>query len=121
MQVKGGVTRIVFLTMRWAIKVPTVRYGWAKFLQGLLANMQERTFSCMAEEFRLCPVRFAVPGGWLSVMPRCQPLSESAADIIHQGQMAGACEWHGMDCDFKPDNFGMLDGQIVLFDYGDMR
>lgn len=31
---QNGVTRLVFLTSRCAIKIPRVRYGWAMFLRG---------------------------------------------------------------------------------------
>ncbi len=44
-RVTTGVTRTVFLCGRLAFKLPCMRYGWRLFLQGLLANMQEREFS----------------------------------------------------------------------------
>ena len=70
----NGTTRAVFLTKKYAIKVPQFKYGWELFLRGLLANMQEVEFNTMKDE-RLCPIKFHIRGGWLIVMPRCTPIS----------------------------------------------
>lgn len=113
---KQGITREVFLYRDYAIKIPKLIYGWQKFLCGLLANMQETMFGrCGWPE--VCPVLFAIPGGWLIVMRRCRPLTDE--------------EWEGFDAEAfvngqdymipaetKRDSFGVLDGKIVALDYG---
>lgn len=71
---RTGIMREVFLIGRWAVKVPKLTRGWRNFLQGLLANMQERELSRRGYP-QLCPVVFSIPGGWLVVMPRVEPLS----------------------------------------------
>ena len=98
-----------------ALKVPRTT-TWRTFLNGLLANMQEREFSRTGWP-ELCPVRFSIPGGWLVVMDRARPLDDA--------------EW----CDFEPelftehpdytipvepkqDSFGVLAGRVVAVDYG---
>src|ERR1051326_2954660 len=121
----GGVTRTVVLTRRFAIKVPTLVYGWRMFLYGLLANMQECAWSGADE--RLCPVRFALPGGLLIIMPRCEALTdeEFIANVIPKwGQVAD--EETGMPLPYsvnlpvevKSCSFGRLKGKIVAVDYG---
>lgn len=110
-----GATRWVLLVCGLALKVPRTT-TWRTFLNGLLANMQEREFSRTGWP-ELCPVRFSVPGGWLVVMDRARPLDDA--------------EW----CDFEPelftehpdytipvepkqDSFGVLAGRVVAVDYG---
>lgn len=119
----GGVTRTVILTKRWAFKLPCVVYGWKYFLYGFLANMQEAQWSGFDE--RLCPVRFAGRGGWLLVMPRCEPLTddEYLAEVSPMwarltddvtGQMLSA----ELPVEMKTCSFGRLGGRIVAVDYG---
>lgn len=104
----GGITRKVLLIHRWAIKIPTLRYGWAKLIQGLLANIQERIWS--GSDNRLCPVVFSIPGGWLNVMPRARVCKPDELDYADFRSLPFG--------DFKPDNFGWLDGHVVMIDYG---
>src|SRR5690349_2511949 len=73
--IRTGVTREVFLTRRYAIKTPKLTGGWSFFLRGLLANMQERRLAT-ARWPELCPMLFSLPGGWLVVMRRAEPLSQ---------------------------------------------
>lgn len=108
-----GVTRSVLLIGPYALKFPSVRYGWGKFLQGLLSNMCERQFKPLAAKYRLAPIVFGVPGGWLTVQRRCESLTDDEWEQIG--------DWNGMDCDFKRENFGTLEGHVVLLDYGELR
>lgn len=82
MKIKNGVTRKVIIIGGYAFKIPQTRYGWQRFLNGLLANIQERYMSTIAD-VRLCPVVFSIPGGWLNVMPACDELSESEFDLFN--------------------------------------
>ena len=120
----GGITRAVLLVGGYAIKVPRLRYGWSKLLYGLLSNMTEARFTSLADQFRLCPTVFSLPGGFLNVQLRCQPLTdEQWADVELSGgedSEYGRSDWHGMTCDFKRDNFGTLDGRVVLLDFGEV-
>lgn len=118
----GGVTRAVLLIGQYAIKVPRVRYGWAKLLHGLLSNMTEARFTGLAEQFQLCPTVLSVPGGFLNVQRRCRPLNDREWEATRQNQddVHGRGDWQGMACDFKRDNFGVLDGRVVLLDFGEL-
>jgi hypothetical protein len=113
---RQGITREVFLTRRHAIKIPKLIYGWQKFLCGLLANMQEATFA-RAGWPELCPVVFSIPGGWLVVMRRAEPLSDAEWAAF---DAKAFCERpdYWIPAELKQDSFGMLDGRVVAIDYG---
>ena len=113
---KQGVTREVLLTRCYAIKIPKLIYGWHKFLCGLLANMQEATFS-RAGFPELCPVVFAFPGGWLLVMRRAELLSD-AEWCAFNAEVFCTTPDYIIPAEFKQDSFGKLDGRIVAIDYG---
>lgn len=116
-----GTHRTVYLIGSLAIKVP-VFSDWRMFLTGLLANMQEARFS-KAKWPQLCPVLFACPGGWFTVMRRAEPLSREQffaldyAEWIKGGNDLPKGEWV-IPVENKLDSFGLLNGRIVAVDYG---
>jgi len=115
MELKWGTTRLVLLTNRWALKFPAIT-EWRLFLHGLLANMQEATFS-KTRHLKLCPVKFSVPGGFLVVMPRAEELSRDefysldVGSFVHSGDLAVPVE-------NKLSSFGKYRGRVVATDYG---
>lgn len=120
MQIKHGTNRVVILIGRYAIKLPTC-VSWKLFLTGLLGNMQEKLFSDTKWD-QLCPVIFSMPGGWLNVMPRAEPLEREAffnLDFdkwikVHDGESVVAI----VPVENKLDSFGTINGKIVAIDYG---
>lgn len=112
-----GVTREVFLTKRYAIKIPKIRYGWKMFLEGLLANMQEREFSATGWP-ELCPVVFALPGGWLVVMRRAESLTDAEFRSIDPDSWGVTSDYRVPVEAKKRSSFGKIDGRIVAVDYG---
>ena len=121
----GGVTRLVILTKRWAIKVPTVMYGWKFFLYGFLANMQERDWAGFDE--RLCPVQYAATGGLFIVMLRCRILTDDEfIEHVHDDWTRMHDKDTGLPLPYSADlpvelkssSFGWLGGKIVAVDYG---
>lgn len=131
---RNGVTREVLLVGRYAIKVPKLTGGWGFFLRGLLANMQERRCGT-ARWPELCPVVFSLPGGWILVMRRAEPLAEERwkqfrCELIGDEAVAvdyrrgflkpwnDASAEYLVPVDLKRDSFGLLDGFIVAVDYG---
>lgn len=79
---KFGAVRTVVLTRHYVFKFPgrwtwaARRWWWRTWLRGLLSNMQEREFA--AEGWpELCPVSYSIAGGFLVVMRRARPLSDS--------------------------------------------
>lgn len=105
----------MLLTRRWAFKLPSLVNGWRCFLRGLLANQQEAEWHRVS--LKLCPIRLAIPGGWLNVMPRCEPLSEAewveidAEAFILDGDLR-------LPVEQKRCSFGRLGGAIVAVDFG---
>lgn len=127
-----GVTREVFLVGRFAVKIPKLIYGWRNFLQGLLANMQEQAFR-QGEWPDLCPIVFSIPGGWLVVMRRADPVPEDRWSAFLRDRLGADAirtihprdeirSWNGGDytvpVEVKRSSFGLLDGRIVAIDYG---
>jgi len=129
---RNGVTREVLLTRRYAIKLPKLTSGWSFFLRGLLANMQERR--CGALKWpELCPVVFSLPGGWIVIMRRAEPLAEEQwkqfrrkliGDETANYRRGFIKPWNDesgeyvVPAELRPDSFGLLDGVIVAVDYG---
>lgn len=114
--VMRGSSRIVIsLQNRYVLKIPNFS-SYKQFLFGLLANLQEKTFSS-AKWSELCPVIAAGNSGLWLFMDYARPLTDS--------------EWAGFDYDMfvdqeeyvvpvenKRDSFGVLNSQIVAVDYG---
>lgn len=113
---RNGISRTVLLVGRHAVKIPVLRYGWKKFLQGLLANMQEREFS-KAGWPELCPVKFSLPGGFLLVMPRVQVMTDEEFDRFDYVGFVFK-EDRKIPVEPKSDSFGWLNGCVVAIDYG---
>lgn len=119
---------MVLLVGGYAIKMPTVVYGWRLFLCGLLANLQERSFSRLKDP-RMCPVIFSLPGGFLNVMPRCIELTDDEfCSLVNIKDFwgYGLIDWPGNDYRYKAvipvenksNSFGWHNGKVVAIDYG---
>ena len=114
MQFKQGASRYVFLIGSYAIKIPRCS-AWNLFLHGLLANMQEQTF-WQARWVQLCPVLFRVPGGFLIVMPRCEPITVPLSRDEYLAFVEQAD--YTVPVEHKQDSFGIYQGRLVAIDYG---
>ena len=110
-----GATRIVLLVGGYAVKVPLPQ-TWRTFLNGLLANMQEREFSRTGWP-ELCPVVGSLPGGWLVVMRRTEPLTCYEYNVFDTREFIERSDGV-IPVEEKQDSFGWLDGRIVAVDYG---
>lgn len=116
--IKTGVTREVFLVGRWAIKTPKLTGGWKMFLQGLLCNMMEREFSAMGWP-ELCPVVSSLPGGWLVIMRRAEPLADEELSDLDVFAFFSPEDGRVIPGEAKGSSLGRLDGRIVIIDYGE--
>lgn len=126
--VKLGRTRIVFLTRRYAIKIPQLK-KYNKFLLGLLSNMQE-VKKGKSKDDRLCPIIFSIPLGLLLIMPRCKIISEDDFEILDLSNFwpneledyhpNNICEraYLNAPVENKADSFGIYNNKIVAIDYG---
>lgn len=108
---RQGTTRYVVLVGRWAVKFPTFKYGYRNFLRGLLGNIDEAGMG-RGKDARLAPALFALPGGWLLVMPRCKPVSpREFHDLVNMKS------FDLLPVEDKRDSFGWYKGRIVAIDY----
>lgn len=107
---RRGITRDVFLIGRYAIKVPTPRYGLWSLARGLLANQSEAAWTTDGNS-NICPVLWSFYG-IVNIYPRCDQsnVSQDVADAL-DGPLG--CP----PPDRKPENIGRLDGKLVWLDY----
>lgn len=112
MQFKEGTSRIVLLISNYAIKIPNIK-RWRSLLHGLIANMNETKFSKI-NDGRLANVLFNIPGGFLIVMERCEPVKKSNKELIdfcNNGEFK-------IPAEIKNSSFGIIDGNLKAVDYG---
>jgi hypothetical protein len=119
--IKFGTTRIVFLTKNYAIKIPCFT-SFKLFLLGILGNIREYELSISQKSkqfdfLQICPVKYHIFGGLISVAPRCQPLSMSLfEDFDYEKFMEFNMNY--VKAENKLDSFGLFDNKIVAIDYG---
>jgi hypothetical protein len=85
--------------------------------------MQEVEFSAAGWP-ELCPVVFSIPGGFIIVMCRATPLTETEWMAVTTGEGIDRLEdlirkeEYVVPVEEKIDSFGWLDGRLVAVDYG---
>lgn len=104
---RQGVTRIVLLTRRYAIKFPRIFKGWKWFIQGVYSNMSEAECWRAAQSPYLCPVLFSF-AGLILIMPKI-PICKIEDELRNVPREPGE--------DRKPINYGYYDERIVCVDY----
>jgi hypothetical protein len=117
---KKGATRCVWLVGKYAIKTPRL-CTWRNFLNGLLANMTEREFDCLAPELH-AKVYYADRLGLLLIMQRANTLSYGHMVRLHKrfklDKFFSDCESTGLPVEHKYDNIGFINNKPVLIDFG---
>jgi hypothetical protein len=110
-----GSTRTVLLIGKYAVKIPAM-VSWKHFLNGLLGNIQESEFNTLNHP-KLCPVLFALPLGFLIVMPRCENVSR---EVFYSLDFKRFVKERNLllPVEDKLSSFGMLNGKVVAVDYG---
>ena len=119
MQIRNGSTRTVFLTRNYAVKIPTLLFT-GLWNRGRIANLHERRLSGIHKD--LCPVVWGDPFGLILVMPKVGEIS-SSIDWLDMRQSFEFRYKNDPMCDFllrdfKPSNWGVLNGRLVKIDYG---
>lgn len=124
----NGITRIVFLTRRHAIKIPRLNYGWRLFIDGIRANLNEVELWRIAQvpgnqvtrvRRYLCPIVWSSWGGWIVVMKRAEPIVMTTHASYQNFAIRRAfLEMEKIVGDHKDDNYGTIDGEPVMVDYG---
>jgi len=113
MNVQQGSSRFVILTKNYVLKLPFNK-TWTRFLWGLIANMNEIRFNKMQDE-RLAKVIFSLPGGFLVVMKRAEPLMNFDRKFLTD--FCCSKDWK-IPAEIKKDSFGYINGKLVAIDYG---
>lgn len=107
-----GITRVVVLIGRYAIKFPRVTRGWSMLIQGIFSNLSEANcwrnncFDGNDGHPGLCPVKFSFMG-FILIMPRVEILSDESE--LPQAEDLGE--------DRKAINYGRYMGRVVCVDY----
>lgn len=122
-QVRQGTHRTALIVGNWVVKIPCL-WNWKMFLQGLLANMQEKSWSGVSE--KLCPVAFGVWGGFANVMPYARPVPTADWVVYDRGtfnKFRRHADGTFLPAEFKHDSVGYLphpEGgeHLVIVDYG---
>lgn len=117
--INKGSTRIVFIFKKFVIKIPSL-YSWENFLNGLLANIQERKFATLGRE-DLAPIYLSSRLGLFVVMKRARKITEYSEDElwnILNKTYSGSDIYDFMLSDYKITNYGMINNKIVKIDYG---
>lgn len=115
---RKGSSREVIIVGKWVIKIPRL-YSWETFLWGLLSNIQECEFGRLGWP-ELCPVTWAIPGGFLLIMPYCRiPDVEIFSEFVIREIIINA-EKYGriIPAEIKPDSWGYYNDRLVAVDYG---
>jgi hypothetical protein len=116
---KKGITRIVFLIGKYAIKIPNYQYQHDHFLQGCYANWSERKY-CKGfknADYKenmyewVAPSYFCSWFGLVQIQARCEVNNNNLTDKQKKfyKSLCGT--------DFKKENFGYLNGKLVCLDY----
>lgn len=121
MQIKKGITRIVFIFDKIVIKIPNF-HTWKQMLNGFLANMNEREFNKI-NHIGLAKVYFSSIYGFFLIMEK----ADEIIDIDEYKFRVIINKKYKFDelsdfilSDLKKDNFGYRKNTktIIKIDYG---
>lgn len=113
---RKGATRQVFLTKRYAIKIPSF-YNWRMFLVGNICNLTEIELSTLNDPY-LCPVIWKSWGGLIIVMPRCREPSKKFFKMEKEHTRHKVISEELYMSDGHRENYGYLGHRLVKIDYG---
>ena len=112
----NGITRIVFLTNKYAIKIPNPFNNHVNFLSGCYANWKERMYykSWKQSQYYLkdlvVPTLYCSLFGLVSIQYKCEQL-ERELEEDEENTFLNVTE------DTKSENFGYYDKVLVCLDY----
>lgn len=118
MEIKKGLTRVVFIFKKFVIKIPNFTTQFDHGRCGILANLNERNYNGKHECF--AKVYFSSIIGLWVVMEYIDPLPKYL-DYKLRDYVYGYYKndplytWITEDC--KPSNWGVKDGNLIKIDY----
>lgn len=116
---KKGATRCVWLIGKYAIKFPRL-CSWRCFLNGLIANMTEREFDCIAPDLH-AKVLYADKFGFMLVMERAEYMLPSELhEYMRQyiDKLFDRCEKAGLPIERKYADVGKFFDGYKIVDFG---
>ena len=121
MEVKRGSTRLVFIFNKIVIKIPN-NQEYRLFLNGILSNLREKTFSTMNRN-DLAKVKFCDKLGLFLIMEKAQELDIDNMDWLKFEEYLIKIYKDDnlkdfMLSDSKPSNWGYINNNLVKIDYG---
>lgn len=121
MIIKKGATRTVFVFNKFVIKIPNFQ-EYKLFLNGLLANLQEKSFSKM-NRIDLAKVKYCNKFGFILIMEKAQELDVKNIDWLRfkerlEDKYKNDDMKEFMLSDSKPSNWGYINNKLVKIDYG---
>lgn len=120
MYVTSGATRTVFVFSKYVVKIPRITNHSSFFVglyQGLICNLQERYWSRFKYP-QLCPVVFSDIFGLFVVMPRCEKVSSNLEETEFEEFIKIPDGLGTLPAENVAENFGLLNGKLVIVDYG---
>lgn len=117
---KAGTTRTVFIGKTVVIKIPTTK-SWKLFLNGLLANLAERTFCKMKNTPGIPQLYFSDPIGLIVIMERLRPVNHRGLFWVSLAELVAKSDLHPVfwRMDSKPENYGFnKQMQLTKLDLG---
>lgn len=124
MFIRKGSTRTVLIFSQVVIKIPRLRNNildfsayplFAGLYQGLLCNLQERYWSRF-NYTQLCPILLSDWFGICVIMPRCEILTEKLS--VAEFEDFIKIDNGTVPAENVAENFGLLNGRLVIIDYG---
>lgn len=121
-ELRKGATRRVFLLRGVAVKIPMF-CSWESFLNGLLANLQERKFWREMKHPMLARVLYADFLGLFLVMERADETFPDRGLPVNSVRVLNfffaRCEQNHLPVDKHFSNVGRFGRKLKLIDYGD--
>lgn len=112
---RGSSRLAISLQDIYVLKIPNFS-SYSQFLHGILANLQEKTFSS-AGWTELCPVTIAGNSGLWLIMPYARPLTDEEWESFDYDAFVEQKQYR-VPAEKKRDSFGVWYGKVVAVDYG---
>ncbi|EDQ2390356.1 hypothetical protein RU50_001275 [Salmonella enterica subsp. enterica] len=122
MEIKtNGVTRTVILVGRYAVKFPAFHYGYAMFIEGIRANLNEGRFVGFDSRAPIARTFYSNKFGLLNIQERVRSVRHTGFFRLALCEMCKKSDFFKEDFlmdDPKPENFGYSSTGLVKLDYG---
>ena len=122
---KHGLTRLVIVLNNFVIKVPSFKYGWYYFLEGIMSNIQENDiYNTAVYRGIYADVIWCDPFGFILIMEKCSEINVNENLLLKhlKTKYIKDDRIKNIISDFKLSNFGIdKNGQIVKIDYGGFK